>query len=51
MGKSFKKNSQHNKYSKRDRDAREKFSKKFKNPKKGNSPKPLNDLIPPPEEF
>jgi len=37
MGKSFRKDSQHNKFSRRDRDSKEKFVKKFR---KNNQPDP-----------
>lgn len=43
MGKTFRKNSGHNKFNKRDRDAKEKFSRKFQNPKRGKISKLIVD--------
>jgi hypothetical protein len=37
MGKTFRKDSSYNKYNRRDSDAKQKFSKKFKNPKRNDT--------------
>jgi len=51
MGKTFRKDSGHNKFNKRDRDARDKFSRKFQNPKRGKIQKPVEDEIIPPDYY
>ena len=44
MGRTFRKDSNHNKYRKRDEDARNKFSKKFKKKQSDTKPKNLEDI-------
>ena len=43
MGKTFRKNFGHNKFNKRDIDAKNKFSKKFRDLKKHKNPKSIED--------
>jgi len=45
MGKTFRRDSGHNKFNKRDRGARDKFSRKFQNLKRGKIQNPVVDEI------